>query len=68
MGLLTGTWLLETVYQPIKTRLAAISEGFNVSPKPELEDIFRDPSPEKRKAFIAQMQEWDYDEDDQMAE
>jgi hypothetical protein len=54
-GVMPRTRLLETM----KTRLAAFYDGITAPPKPEVEDIFRDPSPEKRKAFIAQLQEWD---------
>jgi hypothetical protein len=56
--------LLET----IKSRLLAVYDGITAPPKPEIEDIFRDPSPEKRKAFIAELQTWNKYDDEGMGE
>jgi hypothetical protein len=61
-GAMPRTRLLET----IKSRLLAVYDGITAPPKPEAEDIFRDPSPEKRKAFIAELQTWNKYDDEGM--
>jgi hypothetical protein len=72
MGLLTGVLLIELLYRPLKTRLAAADakeaerQEFNAFLRQDREDFLKSLSPEKRMEYIVRMAEWgDDDETDE---